>query len=90
MSLDELFKEAVILVQNLDKSVSQNNLLKLYGLYKQSLFGDNKKPKPLIIQTKELYKWEAHTKCKGISQDDAKRKYSQLVADIILLQNSPN
>tara|TARA_Y100000287_G_C14041085_1_gene266382 strand:+ start:334 stop:600 length:267 start_codon:yes stop_codon:yes gene_type:complete len=83
MDLDEIFKEAVILVQNLNKKVSQHNLLKLYGLYKQSNFGDNNKPKPLMIQTKELYKWEAYIKYKGMSQDDAKKEYSKLVADII-------
>ena len=90
MDLDDIFKEAVILVQNLDKKVSQHHLLKLYALYKQSKFGDNRKPKPLIIQTKELYKWEAYNKLKGLNKDDAKKKFSKLVADIILLQNSTN
>lgn len=88
MNLDELFKEAVILIQNLDDTISQNHILKLYGLYKQSLIGDNKTPKPMMIQTREYYKWNAWNKCKEMTSDQAKTEYVKLVSTIIQYSRS--
>lgn len=53
--------------------------LKLYGLYKQSLFGDNKAPKPYFFSLKSLNKWNAWKKEFGKSKVQAKLDYIRYV-----------
>jgi len=53
--------------------------LKLYGLYKQSLFGDNKVYKPYFFYIKSSNKWNAWKKEFGKSKNQAKLDYINYV-----------
>jgi diazepam-binding inhibitor (GABA receptor modulating acyl-CoA-binding protein) len=48
---------------------SDNDLLTLYGLFKQGIHGDNETPKPGMLDFKGKAKWEAWTQNKGESLD---------------------
>ncbi|CAN5882681.1 acyl-CoA-binding protein [soil metagenome] len=54
-------------------------LLKIYGLYKQATLGDNGEKKPSFSDFVARAKWDAWTAQKGVSADDAKQKYIDLV-----------
>jgi diazepam-binding inhibitor (GABA receptor modulating acyl-CoA-binding protein) len=49
--------------------------LELYGLFKQGKFGDNNTDKPGLFSFEAKAKWEAWTKKKGMSQDEAMAAY---------------
>jgi diazepam-binding inhibitor (GABA receptor modulating acyl-CoA-binding protein) len=53
---------------------SDDNLLKIYGLYKQATVGDNNTPKPTIFDLKGKYKWQAWEELKGMSQEEAEKQ----------------
>lgn len=56
--------EAVAKVMQLKKRPADDELLELYGLYKQATIGDNTSSKPWI-NFKARAKWEAWEKRKG-------------------------
>ncbi len=75
--LNELFNQAVNAIQNstINKPVASDIKLQLYALYKQATLGDisGKKPGALdMIGRAKHTAWEA---LKGLSMDDAKRRY---------------
>lgn len=57
-------------------------LLKLYAYYKQATQGDNTEKKPSFSDFVARAKWDAWTSQKGVSSDDAKQKYIDLVAEL--------
>lgn len=57
-------------------------LLKIYGLYKQGTLGDNTEKKPSFSDFVARAKWDAWTANKGVSQDDAKQKYIDLIEQL--------
>ncbi|VDN51752.1 unnamed protein product [Dracunculus medinensis] len=59
------FDKCVEVVKNLKKKPNDDELLELYALYKQALFGDNTTVKPGLIDFKGCAKWNAWTKKKG-------------------------
>ena len=79
---DELFNQCVIDVQKLDKKPSTRELLELYGLYKQSLFGSNKEQKPSFFNFKDKAKYEAWDSVKTLSKSKAKKQYIELVDNL--------
>ena len=81
--MKELFKEAIILVQNLDKTPTNTELLQLYGLYKQATIGDNNKDEPSMFYVKEKSKWESWNKHLGKSKEDVMKEYIILVGKLI-------
>ncbi|CEG62774.1 Putative Diazepam-binding inhibitor (GABA receptor modulator, acyl-CoA-binding protein) [Rhizopus microsporus] len=62
----EKFNTAAEEVKQLSKSPSNDELLELYGLFKQATVGDNTTSKP-TFDLKGRYKWDAWTKLKGKS-----------------------
>lgn len=58
------FDEAVIKVKELKQRPTDDELLELYGLYKQAIMGDNVSSKPWI-DFKARAKWESWQKRKG-------------------------
>ena len=88
MSTEELFKEASILVQNLDKKPDNNELLRLYGLYKQSKVGDMKENSSNFFDIKGRMKAEHWEKEKGKSQEEAMQEYTEFVVSLIQKYNS--
>ncbi|KAJ5953370.1 hypothetical protein N7454_000266 [Penicillium verhagenii] len=81
-SLNERFEAAAADVKNLKAKPTDNELLELYGLYKQATTGDNDTAKPGAFNFKEKYKWEAWTKVQGKTQDEAKEDYIKLVDEL--------
>lgn len=54
-------------------------MLELYSLFKQAKFGDNKNPKPSILDIKDLSKWNSWISKQGLSKDESERQYVLLV-----------
>ena len=73
----EDFNKAVEEVKSTNPSQEQK--LKLYGLYKQVNFGDNNEIKPWSFQVEKFYKWKAWKDNHGMSKEKAMELYVQLV-----------
>lgn len=77
------FLDAADAVQKLATRPSDDELLKLYGLYKQATIGDNNTPKPGMFDLKGKYKWQAWEDLKGKSQEDAEKEYIAYATELI-------
>ena len=94
MGLEEDFQAAVDMVSNkINKTLSNEELLEVYALYKQASIGDCNTSRPGMMDFKvsltfwdlstELSyqgkaKWDAWNGKKGVGQDEAKQKYIEL------------
>ncbi|ESW96541.1 hypothetical protein HPODL_03162 [Ogataea parapolymorpha DL-1] len=76
------FTDKAAAVQNMAKRPNDDELLQLYGLYKQATVGDNTTDKPGVFDFKGKYKWEAWKKLEGTSQEEAEKKYIALVDEL--------
>ena len=79
MALKEKFKMAQDRVQKLEKRPANEQLLELYALYKQATVGDASGDRPGLFDVKGRAKFDAWTKRKGLSKDEAMKKYVALV-----------
>lgn len=79
MDLNEQFKSATARVHELDKRPSNEQLLELYGLFKQATEGDVKDERPGGFDFKAIAKYDTWANLKGKSQDEAKQAYVDLV-----------
>ncbi|KOG99536.1 long-chain fatty acid transporter ACB1 [Saccharomyces eubayanus] len=86
--VSQLFEEKAKAVNELPTKPSTDELLELYGLYKQATVGDNDKEKPGIFNMKDRYKWEAWEDLKGKSQEDAEKEYIAYVDNLIAKYSS--
>lgn len=78
------FELSAKMVNLLKPGVTDNELLKLYGLFKQSNFGNCSVSEPVgIFNLKESAKWKAWNSLKGLKQSDAMNKYSDFVMVLI-------
>ncbi len=73
------FNEAVAKSNTLSKRPANDVLLKLYGLYKQVTDGDVSGDRPGGFDFKGAAKFDAWSKQKGKSREDAAREYIDLV-----------
>ncbi|MEE8410127.1 MAG: acyl-CoA-binding protein [Myxococcota bacterium] len=80
---EEKFKEAQEKVNGLTQRPSNEELLELYGLYKQGTTGDVSGKRPGMLDMKGRAKYDAWTKQKGTAGDTAKETYVALVDDLI-------
>lgn len=78
-SVADQFKEAKARVEKLPSRPSNDQLLDLYGLYKQATDGDVSGERPGMFDLKGRAKYDAWAKRKGASKDDAMKKYVALV-----------
>lgn len=83
MDLDEQFKQASEKVHTLDKRPSNDKLLELYGLFKQATEGDVAGERPVGFDFKAIAKYDTWANLKGMSQDDAKKAYIELVHTLL-------
>eukprot|EP00612_Vaucheria_litorea_P002879 CAMPEP_0171461186 /NCGR_PEP_ID=MMETSP0945-20130129/5739_1 /TAXON_ID=109269 /ORGANISM="Vaucheria litorea, Strain CCMP2940" /LENGTH=93 /DNA_ID=CAMNT_0011987491 /DNA_START=82 /DNA_END=363 /DNA_ORIENTATION=- len=58
-----------------DKPASNEEKLKLYGLYKQATVGDVTGSQPWAVQVEARAKWDAHNSVKGKSKEEAMKEY---------------
>ncbi|XP_030761904.1 putative acyl-CoA-binding protein [Sitophilus oryzae] len=75
MSLDEQFNKAAEDVKKLASKPSDDDLLELYGLFKQATVGDVNTDRPGLLDLKGKAKWDAWSGRKGLAQDKAKEQY---------------
>ncbi|KAK7208131.1 acyl-CoA-binding protein [Myxozyma melibiosi] len=77
------FQAAADAVQKLPSKPTDDELLSLYGLFKQATVGDNDTPKPGVFDLKGKYKWNAWDKLKGKSTEEAEKEYIALAESLI-------
>eukprot|EP00999_Lentomonas_sp_LEN2_P001968 NODE_3130_length_451_cov_50.228395_g3080_i0.p1 GENE.NODE_3130_length_451_cov_50.228395_g3080_i0~~NODE_3130_length_451_cov_50.228395_g3080_i0.p1 ORF type:complete len:106 (+),score=35.09 NODE_3130_length_451_cov_50.228395_g3080_i0:76-393(+) len=81
--VDATFVKAVWLIRNgpkPEKAASNDEKLQVYSLFKQATQGDVTGSQPWAVQVEARAKWDAWNKLKGMSKDDAKQKYIDLMA----------
>jgi acyl-CoA-binding protein len=78
-SLQTLFEAAEANSKLLAERPDNPTLLKIYGLYKQATEGDNTAKRPSFSEFVPRAKWDAWTAQKGLSSDEAKQKYIDLI-----------
>lgn len=77
--LSAKFEDAQTRAKALPKAPSTDDLLELYALYKQATIGDATGSRPGMMDFKGRAKFDAWTKRKGASKDEAMRAYIALV-----------
>ena len=82
MTLIEQFEKAVSDSKSLTERPSNENLLKLYGLFKQASEGDNNAERPGGFDFKAIAKHDAWESQKGKSKDDCMTEYVELVESL--------
>lgn len=78
-SAADRFHEAKARVEKLPKRPSNDQLLELYAFYKQATEGDVSGSRPGMLDLKGRAKFDAWAGRKGLSKDDAMKKYVALV-----------
>jgi len=82
MDLKEQFDTAVAQSKELPKRPSNEELLQLYALFKQSTEGDVSDEKPGGFDFKAIAKYSAWEELKGKSKEAAMQEYVNLVANL--------
>jgi len=78
-SLKDQFAEAKGRVEKMTSRPSNEELLALYGLYKQATEGDVAGTRPGMLDLKGRAKYDAWARRKGTSKEDAMKGYVALV-----------
>lgn len=75
------FEETVEYVRNSthNPNITDDDRLQFYKYYKQATQGDCNTPMPSILSFSDRAKWQAWNSIKGMSQDEAKAMYVNLV-----------
>jgi acyl-CoA-binding protein len=77
--LDQKFSAAQAEVNTLTKRPDNEDMLRLYGLYKQGSSGDVAGDRPGAFDMVNRAKYDAWAKLKGTDSDKAKQDYVKLV-----------
>uniref|UniRef100_A0A8B9KGE0 Acyl-CoA binding domain containing 7 n=1 Tax=Astyanax mexicanus TaxID=7994 RepID=A0A8B9KGE0_ASTMX len=83
MTLQEEFEKYADDVKKVKTRPTDQELLDMYGLYKQAIVGDINIDKPGITDLKGKAKWQAWNSRKGMSKDDAMTAYIGLAKENI-------
>lgn len=83
MSQQAEFEKIAEDINKLKTRPSDQQLLAIYGLYKQAVVGDINIAKPGMADMKGKAKWEAWNTRKGMSKDDAMSAYITLAKELI-------
>ncbi|KAG6971255.1 hypothetical protein JG687_00002153 [Phytophthora cactorum] len=78
-----VFERAAAELMAANVAVSDAHKLQLYGLFKQATMGDCNAAAPSAFRPVERAKWSSWHKLNGTSQQDAKRRYVQLVKTLL-------
>ena len=81
--MEKHFDKACADIKTHGKNLSNDQLLKLYGLYKQATVGDCNTDKPGMLDLKGKSKLEAWNALKGKSQNDDKKEYVEYVLTLL-------
>ncbi|KAF7691943.1 acyl-CoA-binding domain-containing protein 7 [Silurus meridionalis] len=77
------FEKIATDIKQLKTRPSDQELLDLYGLYKQATVGDINIDAPGMMDRKGKAKWDAWNSRKGISTDDAMTAYIGIAKELI-------
>ena len=75
----EIFNEAVNRSKNIPNRPSNEDLLKLYALYKQATEGDTIGERPVGFDFKAIAKYDAWYSKRSLSKEQAMESYIELV-----------
>lgn len=78
----QTLEEAVALTKKFTEKPGNEELLKLYGLYKQATEGDNETERPGGFDFKAAAKYNAWLNLKGTSKEEAESRYGKLVEEL--------
>lgn len=82
MNLPESFQQAVEESHRLEKRPTNEQLLKLYSLYKQATVGDVIGDRPGGFDFKAIAKYDAWASLAGMTREAAMMSYIELVASL--------
>ena len=80
--LDARFTAAAEASKTLPKRPDNDTLLQMYSLFKQATVGDVEGKRPGFTDMVGRAKYDAWTKIKGMSAEDAKAAYADLVESL--------
>lgn len=83
--LDERFEQAAKTILKIKGIPSNEVKLKLYGLYKQAKYGNNKTEQPGMLDFKAKAKWNAWKNEAGKGKSKAKIEYIEFVNNYIFM-----
>jgi len=83
MDTQTAFETAAVRVKELTYRPTNEQLLKLYALYKQGTEGDVHGDKPGMFDFKGAAKYKAWEELKGTSKEEAQSQYTVLVEDLL-------
>jgi len=83
MSVEVEFAEAQVQVKQLPKRPGNEDLLKLYSLYKQATAGDASGKRPGLLDPVGRAKHDAWTARKGMDRAAAMQEYVELVRRLL-------
>jgi diazepam-binding inhibitor (GABA receptor modulating acyl-CoA-binding protein) len=85
-NIESVFNDKATLIKTLEKKPNNEELLKLYGLYKQSTEGDCNTKKPTgIFDFKGKAKWDSWNKNKGKEKINSMIDYIKFV-DVLMVK----
>lgn len=80
--IENEFEAAAAAAKDLDERPDNDTLLQLYALYKQGSAGDVTGEKPGFFDFVGLAKYEAWERLQGMTDEDARQKYIDLVKSL--------
>lgn len=83
MSNSDEFTTAAKKVKDLTARPSDQELLDLYGYYKQATIGDTNIERPGFYYYKERAKWDNWNTHKGVSKEEAEKAYIKMVDELM-------
>jgi len=83
MATEEDFAAAQERVKGLARAPSTDDLLALYGLYKQATAGEVTGKRPGMLDVKGRAKYDAWSGRKGMGREDARKAYVALVDRLV-------
>ena len=86
--LEKEFQTCVFRIKSRDTMPSDEDLLILYGLYKQATQGDCNIPQPWRVQVEPRARWDAWFKNHGMYRQTAMEKYIEKVNELMNEQTS--
>ena len=87
MELEEQFQDSTALIKTKETLTSNDDLLILYGLYKQVTQGDCNTPQPWCTQVVERARWDAWFKYHGMDRNVAMENYIEKVNELMNEEN---
>ena len=76
--MSEAFEKAAASIKELTVRPTDDELLQLYGYFKQVTVGDCNTVRPGMLDFKGKAKWDNWNSRKGMSKEDAEREYIAL------------